>query len=123
MMLIKEGTDFYLLYTSSAQFICNGSMDNIRKILRKYAKKVKGSKVKFYQVIERISWGNNTYREHEKHITELWEQKYSDEYEEELEEMVNEILAENKVKTVIPKIKLLGKKEPPRRRGLIKLHR
>lgn len=120
MMLIKEGIDFYLLYTSSAQFICNGSMETIHKVLWKYAKKVKGSKLKFYSVIERISWGNNTYREHEKYITELWENKFRDEYEEDLESMVNEILAESKVKTVIPKIKILGRKEKPKKVGIIR---
>lgn len=121
MILIKEGMDFYLLYTSSAQFLGNGSMDTIRQIIRKYAKRAGGSRSKFNALVNRIYWGGNTYKLHEEYIINLWEQKYRDIYEEELESLVGELLAENKVIKHVPKVRILAKKETPKRKGIIKL--
>ena len=121
MILIKEGTDFYLLYTPSAQFLGNGSMDTIRRIIRKYAKRAGGSRSKFNALIDRIYWKGNTYKLHEEYIINLWEQKYRDIYEEELESLIGELLAENKIRKSIPKVKILAKKETPKRKGIIRL--
>ena len=123
MILIKEGMDFFLLYSDSAQFIGNGSMEKIRSILRRYAKKAGGNRMRFNSLINKVYDDSNTYPKHEEHIIDLWNSIFRADYEEDLDSMISELLKENEVKVSIPKIRLMGKKKnAPKKKRLIKIH-
>ena len=124
MILIKDGIDFYILYTDSAQFIGNGDMETIRSILRRYAKRAGGNRMRFNSLINRIYYKDNVYPKHERYIIDLWNSTFRADYEEDLESMISELLKENEVKVSIPKIRVLGKKKnaPKKKIGLIKIH-
>lgn len=123
MMLIKEGMDFFLLYSDSAQFIGNGSMEKIRSILRRYAKKAGGNRMRFNSLINKVYDDSNTYPKHEEYIIDLWNSNFRADYEEDLDSMISELLKENEVKVSIPKIRLMGKKKnAPKKKRLIKIH-
>ena len=124
MILIKEDIDFFLLYSDSAQFIGNGDMETIRSILRRYAKRAGGNRMRFNSLINRIFYKDNVYPKHEKYIIDLWNSNFRADYEEDLESMISELLKENEVKVSIPKIRVLGKKKnaPKKKIGLIKIH-
>ncbi len=123
MILIKEDMDFFLLYSDSAQFIGNGSMEKIRSILRRYAKKAGGNRMRFNSLVNKVYDDNNTYPKHEEYIIDLWNSIFRADYEEDLDSMINELLKENEVKVSIPKIRLIGKKKnAPKKKGLIKVH-
>lgn len=123
MILIKEGMDFFLLYSDSAQFIGNGSMEKIRSILRRYAKKAGGNRMRFNSLINKVYDDSNTYPKHEEYIIDLWNSIFRADYEEDLDSMINELLKENEVKVSIPKIRLMGKKKnAPKKKRLIKIH-
>ena len=122
MILIKEDMDFFILYSDSAQFIGNGSMEKIRSILRRYAKKAGGNRIRFNSLINKVYDDSNTYPMHED-IIDLWESNFRADYEEDLDSMIDELLKENEVKVSIPKIRVLGKKNAPKKKiGLIKIH-
>ena len=123
MILIKEDKDFFILYSDSAQFIGNGSMEKIRSILRRYAKKAGGNRIRFNSLINKVYDDSNTYPMHEEYIIDLWESNFRADYEEDLDSMIDELLKENEVKVSIPKIRVLGKKNAPKKKiGLIKIH-
>ena len=124
MILIREDRDFFILYSDSAQFIGNGSMEKIRSILRRYAKKAGGNRMRFNSLINRVYDDSNTYPMHEEYIIDLWESNFRADYEEDLDSMIDELLKENEVKVSIPKIRLIGKKKnaPKKKIGLIKIH-
>lgn len=123
MILIREDRDFFILYSDSAQFIGNGSMEKIRSILRRYAKKAGGNRIRFNSLINKVYDDSNTYPMHEEYIIDLWESNFRADYEEDLESMISELLKENEVKVSIPKIRVLGKKNAPKKKiGLIKIH-
>lgn len=124
MILIKEDMDFFLLYSDSAQFIGNGSMKKIRSILRRYAKKAGGNRMRFNSLINKVYDGSNTYPKHEEYIIDLWNSIFRADYEEDLDSMISELLKENEVKVSIPKIRLISKKKnaPKKKIGLIKIH-
>ena len=123
MILIREDMDFFILYSDSAQFIGNGSMEKIRSILRRYAKKAGGNRIRFNSLINKVYDDSNTYPMHEEYIIDLWESNFRADYEEDLESMIDELLKENEVKVSIPKIRVLGKKNAPKKKiGLIKIH-
>ena len=124
MILIREDRDFFILYSDSAQFIGNGSMEKIRSILRRYAKRAGGNRMRFNSLINRVYDDSNTYPMHEEYIIDLWESNFRADYEEDLDSMIDELLKENEVKVSIPKIRLIGKKKnaPKKRIGLIKIH-
>lgn len=123
MILIKEGMDFFLLYSDSAQFIGNGSMEKIRSILRRYAKKAGGNRMRFNSLVNKVYDDSNTYPKHEEYIIDLWNSIFRADYEEDLDSMINELLKENEVKVSIPKIRLMGKKKnAPKKKRLIKIH-
>ena len=124
MILIKDGIDFYILYTDSAQFMGNGDMETIRSILRRYAKRAGGNRMRFNSLINRIYYKDNVYPKHERYIIDLWNSTFRADYEEDLESMISELLKENEVKVSIPKIRVLGKKKnaPKKKIGLIKIH-
>lgn len=123
MILIKEGMDFFLLYSDSAQFIGNGSMEKIRSILRRYAKKAGGNRMRFNSLINKVYDDSNTYPKHEEYIIDLWNSIFRADYEEDLDSMISELLKENEVKVSIPKIRLMGKKKnAPKKKRLIKIH-
>ena len=123
MILIKEDMDFFLLYSDSAQFIGNGSMEKIRSILRRYAKKAGGNRMRFNSLINKVYGDSNTYPKHEEYIIDLWNSIFRADYEEDLDSMINELLKENEVKVSIPKIRLMGKKKnAPKKKRLIKIH-
>ena len=123
MILIKEGIDFYILYTDSAQFIGNGDMETIRSILRRYAKRAGGNRMRFNSLINRIYYKDNVYPKHERYVIDLWNSTFRADYEEDLESMISELLKENEVKVSIPKVRVLGKKKnaPKKKIGLIKI--
>ena len=124
MILIKEGMDFFLLYSDSAQFIGNGSMEKIRSILRRYAKKAGGNRMRFNSLINKVYDDSNTYPKHEEYIIDLWNSIFRADYEEGLNSMIDGLLKENEVKASIPKIRLIGKKKnAPKKKRLIKIHR
>ena len=124
MILIREDMDFFILYSDSAQFIGNGSMEKIRSILRRYAKKAGGNRIRFNSLINKVYDDSNTYPIHEEYIIDLWESNFRADYEEDLDSMIDELLKENEVKVSIPKIRVLGKKKnaPKKKIGLIKIH-
>ena len=125
MILIKEGIDFFILYTDSAQFLGNGNMEKIRSILRRYAKRAGGNRMRFNSLIDRKHYCGTAYPKHEKYIIDLWNSNFRADYEEELDSMISELLKENEVKVSVPKIRVLGKKKnaPKKRKiGLIKIH-
>ena len=123
MILIREDRDFFILYSDSAQFIGNGSMEKIRSILRRYAKKAGGNRIRFNSLINKVYDDSNTYPMHEEYIIDLWESNFRADYEEDLDSMIDELLKENEVKVSIPKIRVLGKKNAPKKKiGLIKIH-
>ena len=123
MILIKEDMDFFLLYSDSAQFIGNGSMEKIRSILRRYAKKAGGNRMRFNSLINKVYDDSNTYPKHEEYIIDLWDSIFRADYEEDLDSMIDELLKENEVKVSIPKIRLMGKKKnAPKKKRLIKIH-
>ena len=124
MILIKEGIDFYILYTDSAQFIGNGDMETIRSILRRYAKRAGGNRMRFNSLINRIYYKDNVYPKHERYVIDVWNSTFRADYEEDLESMISELLKENEVKVSIPKIRVIGKKKnaPKKKIGLIKIH-
>ena len=124
MILIREDRDFFILYSDSAEFIGNGSMEKIRSILRRYAKKAGGNRMRFNSLINRVYDDSNTYPMHEEYIIDLWESNFRADYEEDLDSMIDELLKENEVKVSIPKIRLIGKKKtrPRKKIGLIKIH-
>ena len=124
MILIKEGIDFYILYTDSAQFMGNGDMETIRSILRRYAKRAGGNRMRFNSLINKICYKDNVYPKYERYIIDLWNSTFRADYEEDLESMISELLKENEVKVSIPKIRVLGKKKnaPKKKIGLIKIH-
>ena len=124
MILIKEGIDFYILYTDSAQFMGNGDMETIRSILRRYAKRAGGNRMRFNSLINRIYYKDNVYPKHERYVIDVWNSTFRADYEEDLESMISELLKENEVKVSIPKIRVLGKKKnaPKKKIGLIKIH-
>ena len=124
MILIKEGIDFYILYTDSAQFMGNGDMETIRSILRRYAKRAGGNRMRFNSLINRIYYKDNVYPKHERYIIDIWNSTFRADYEEDLESMISELLKESEVKVSIPKIRVLGKKKnaPKKKIGLIKIH-
>lgn len=123
MILIKEDMDFFLLYSDSAQFIGNGSMEKIRSILRRYAKKAGGNRMRFNSLVNKVYDDSNTYPKHEEYIIDLWNSIFRADYEEDLDSMINELLKENEVKVSIPKIRLMGKKKnAPNKKRLIKIH-
>ena len=124
MILIREDRDFFILYSDSAQFIGNGSMENIRSILRRYAKKAGGNRIRFNSLINKVYDDSNTYPMHEEYIIDLWESNFRADYGEDLDSMIDELLKENEVKVSIPKIRLIGKKKnaPKKKIGLIKIH-
>lgn len=124
MILIKEGMDFFLLYSDSAQFIGNGSMEKIRSILRRYAKKAGGNRMRFNSLVNKVYDDSNTYPKHEEYIIDLWNSIFRADYEEDLDSMISELLKENEVKVSIPKIRLMGKKKnaAPKKKRLIKIH-
>ena len=123
MILIKEDMDFFLLYSDSAQFIGNGSMEKIRSILRRYAKKAGGNRMRFNSLINKVYDDSNTYPKHEEYIIDLWDSNFRADYEEDLDSVINELLKENEVKVSIPKIRLIGKKKnAPKKKRLIKIH-
>lgn len=124
MILIKQDMDFFLLYSDSAQFIGNGDMEKIRSILRRYAKKAGGNRMRFNSLINRVYSKDNTYAKHEEYIIDLWNSNFRADYEEDLESMISELLKENEVKVSVPKIRLIGKKKtrPRKKIGLIKIH-
>lgn len=123
MMLIKQDIDFFLLYSDSAQFIGNGSMEKIRSILRRFAKKAGGNRMRFNSLVNKVYDDSNTYPKHEEYIIDLWNSNFRADYEEDLDSMINELLKENEVKVSIPKIRLMGKKKnAPKKKRLIKIH-
>ena len=124
MILIKEDMDFFLLYSDSVQFIGNGSMEKIRSILRRYAKKAGGNRMRFNSLINKVYDDSNTYPKHEEYIIDLWNSIFRADYEEDLDSMIDRLLKENEVKASIPKIRLIGKKKnaPKKKIGLIKIH-
>ena len=123
MILIKEDMDFFLLYSDSVQFIGNGSMEKIRSILRRYAKKAGGNRMRFNSLINKVYDDSNTYPKHEEYIIDLWNSIFRADYEEDLDSMISELLKENEVKVSIPKIRLMGKKKnAPKKKRLIKIH-
>ena len=123
MILIKEDMDFFLLYSDSAQFIGNGSMEKIRSILRRFAKRAGGNRMRFNSLINKVYDDSNTYPKHEEYIIDLWNSIFRADYEEDLDSMIDELLKENEVKVSIPKIRLIGKKEnAPKKKRLIKIH-
>lgn len=124
MILIKEDIDFFLLYSDSAQFMGNGDMETIRSILRRYAKRAGGNRMRFNSLINRIFYKDNVYPKHERYIIDIWNSTFRAYYEEDLESMISELLKENEVKVSVPKIKVLGKKKnaPKKKIGLIKIH-
>ena len=124
MILIKQDTNFFILYSDSAQFIGNGDMETIRSILRRYAKKAGGNRMRFNSLINRIYYKDNVYPKHERYIIDIWNSTFRADYEEDLESMISELLKENEVKVSIPKIRVLGKKKnaPKKKIGLIKIH-
>ena len=119
MILIREDRDFFILYSDSAQFIGNGSMEKIRSILRRYAKKAGGNRMRFNSLINKVYNKDNVYPKHEEYIIDLWNSNFRADYEEDLDSMISELLKENEVKVSIPKIRVLGKKRKnaPRKRG------
>ena len=123
MILIKQDIDFFLLYSDSAQFIGNGDMEKIRSILRRYAKKAGGNRMRFNSLINKVYDESNTYAKHEEYIIDLWNSNFRADYEEDLEAMISELLKENEVKVSIPKIRLIGKKKnaPKKKVGLIRI--
>lgn len=123
MILIKEGMDFFLLYSDSAQFMGNGDMETIRSILRRYAKRAGGNRMRFNSLINRIYYKDNVYPKHERYVIDLWNSTFRADYEEDLESMISELLKENEVKVSIPKIRVIGKKKnaPKKKIGLIKI--
>ena len=123
MILIKEGMDFFLLYSDSVQFIGNGSMEKIRSILRRYAKRAGGNRMRFNSLINKVYYDSNTYPKHEEYVIDLWNSNFRADYEEDLDLMIDELLRENEVKASIPKIRLIGKKKnAPKKKRLIKIH-
>lgn len=123
MILIKEDMDFFLLYSDSVQFIGNGSMEKIRSILRRYAKKAGGNRMRFNSLINKVYDDSNTYPKHEEYIIDLWNSIFRADYEEDLDSMIDRLLKENEVKASIPKIRLIGKKKnAPKKKRLIKIH-
>ena len=123
MILIKEDMDFFLLYSDSVQFIGNGSMKKIRSILRRYAKKAGGNRMRFNSLINKVYDDSNTYPKHEEYIIDLWNSIFRADYEEDLDSMIDGLLKENEVKASIPKIRLIGKKKnAPKKKRLIKIH-
>lgn len=123
MMLIKEDIDFFILYSDSAQFIGNGSMEKIRSILRRYAKRAGGNRMRFNSLINKVYDDSNTYSKHEEYIIDLWDSIFRADYEEDLNSMIDGLLKENEVKVSIPKIRLIGKKKnAPKKKRLIKIH-
>ena len=125
MILIKQDMDFFLLYSDSAQFIGNGNMEKIRSILRRYAKKAGGNRMRFNSLIDRKHYYGTAYPKHERYIIDLWNSTFRADYEEDLNSMVSELLKENEVKVSVPKIRVLGKKKnaPKKKKiGLIKIH-
>lgn len=123
MMLIKEDMDFFILYSDSAQFIGNGSMEKIRSILRRYAKRAGGNRMRFNSLINKVYDDSNTYSKHEEYIIDLWDSIFRADYEEDLNSMIDGLLKENEVKVSIPKIRLIGKKKnAPKKKRLIKIH-
>lgn len=123
MILIKEDMDFFLLYSDSAQFIGNGSMEKIRSILRRYAKKAGGNRMRFNSLINKVYDDSNIYPKHEEYIIDLWNSIFRADYEEDLDSMIDELLKENEVKVSIPKIRLIDKKKnAPKKKRLIKIH-
>ena len=123
MILIKEDTNFFVLYSDSAQFIGNGDMEKIRSILRRYAKRAGGNRMRFNSLINRVYDENNVYPKHERYVIDLWNSNFRADYEEELDSMISELLKENEVKVSIPKIRVIGKKKnaPKKKIGLIKI--
>lgn len=123
MILIKQDTDFFILYSDSAQFIGNGDMEKIRSILRRYAKRAGGNRMRFNSLINRVYNRDNVYPKYEEYIIDLWNSNFRADYEEDLESMISELLKENEVKVSIPKIKVLGRKKnaPKKKIGLIKI--
>lgn len=124
MILIKEGIDFFILYTDSAQFIGNGDMETIRSILRRYVKKAGGNRMRFNSLINRIYYKDNVYPKYERYVIDVWNSTFRADYGEDLESMISELLKENEVKVSIPKIRVIGKKKnaPKKKIGLIKIH-
>lgn len=124
MILIKQDMDFFILYSDSARFIGNGDMEKIRSILRRYAKKAGGNRMRFNSLINKVYDKDNTYAKHEEYIIDLWNSIFRADYEEDLDSMISELLKENEVKVSIPKIRLIGKKKtrPRKKIGLIKIH-
>ena len=124
MILIKQDMDFFVLYSDSVQFIGNGDMETIRSILRRYAKKAGGNRMRFNSLINRIYYKDNVYPKHERYVIDLWNSTFRADYEDELESMISELLKENEVKVSIPKIRVMGKKKnaPKKKIGLIKIH-
>lgn len=124
MILIKKGIDFYMLYTDSAQFLGNGDMETIRSILRRYAKRAGGNRMRFNSLINRIYYKDNVYPIYERYVIDIWNSTFRADYEEDLESMISELLKENEVKVSIPKVRVLGKKKnaPKKKIGLIKIH-
>ena len=123
MILIKEDMDFFLLYSDSVQFIGNGSMEKIRSILRRYAKKAGGNHMRFNSLVNKVYDDSNTYPKHEEYIIDLWNSIFRADYEEDLNSMIDGLLKENEVKASIPKIRLIGKKKnAPKKKRLIKIH-
>ena len=124
MILIREDRDFFILYSDSAQFIGNGSMEKIRSILRRYAKKAGGNRMRFNSLVNRRHYYDTAYPKHERYIVDLWNSIFRVDYEEDLDSMISELLKENEVKASIPKIRVLGKKRKnaPKKIGLIKIH-
>lgn len=124
MILIKQDMDFFILYSDSAQFIGNGDMEKIRSILRRYAKKAGGNRMRFNSLINKVYDKDNTYAKHKEYIIDLWNSIFRADYEEDLDSMISELLKENEVKVSIPKIRLIGKKKtrPRKKIGLIKIH-
>ena len=123
MILIKQDTNFFVLYSDSAQFIGNGDMETIRSILRRYAKKAGGNRMRFNSLINRIYYKGNVYPKHERYVIDVWNSTFRADYEEELDSMISELLKENEVKVSIPKIRVIGKKKnaPKKKIGLIKI--
>lgn len=124
MILIKQDMDFFLLYSDSAQFIGNGDMEKIRSILRRYAKRAGGNRMRFNSLINKVYDDSNVYPKHEEYIIDLWNSNFRADYEEDLDSMISELLKEYEVKVSVPKIRLIGKKKtrPRKRIGLIKIH-
>lgn len=122
MILIKQDMDFFILYSDSARFIGNGDMEKIRSILRRYAKKAGGNRMRFNSLINKVYDKDNTYAKHKEYIIDLWNSIFRADYEEDLDSMISELLKENEVKVSVPKIRLIGKKHPRKKIGLIKIH-